>query len=204
MLKMSLITFFDSVVNNDTTAVIKYLARSSGNKRAKQLAIVYAAAIGNTEMVKAMLEDGMNANTWDVFTDFKRAWEPMKLKKIQAIIWNDMKPFTRGWAPVLTPACVAAFYGHKNVLEILCKHDFTTMSFNPYFVVNSTFIGEGNPPEWNAATCALFGQQWDIASALIDRGVMTTDMEEQHPLFLEFRTKVKIPKDVINIIFSFL
>jgi len=81
MLKMSLITFFDCVVNNDTTAVIKFLARRNGNKRAKQLAIVYAAAMGNAEMVKAMLEHGMNANTWDVFTDFKRAWEPMKLKK---------------------------------------------------------------------------------------------------------------------------
>lgn len=201
---MSLITFFDHVVNNDTTAVIKYLARRSGNKRVKRLAIVYAAALGNAEMVRVMLEHGMNANTWDVITDFKRAWEPMKLKKIQAAMRKDMKPFTRGWTPVLTPACAAAFYGHKNVLEILCKHDFTTMSFNPFSFMSSTFIGKGHPPEWNAATCALFGQQWDIASALVDRGVITTDMEEQYPLFLEFRTNIKIPKDAINIIFSFL
>lgn len=201
---MSLITLFDNVLNNDTTAVNNYLARHPGGKRAKRLAIVYAAAVGNAEMVEAMLEHGICINTFDVLNNFQRAWESKKLKKFQEAMENSMKKFTRGWSPILTPACVAAFYGHKDVLTVLCKHDFACMSFNPYLAVNSVFIGEGDPPSWNAATCALFGQHWDIASTLVDRGVVTTNMEEQYPLFLEFRTKVKIPKDAINVVFSFL
>ena len=201
---MSLVTLFDNVLNNDLVAVQDCLSRLAGGKRAKNLSIVYAAAMGNSDMVKALLDHGVPANTFDVFTTFKRAWESTKLKKFQALMEFTMKPFTRGWAPILTPACVAAFYGHKKVLSVLCKHDFSTMSFNPYLSVNVAFLGEGHPPSWNAATCALFGQQWEIASALVDRGVQTTDMEEQYPLFLEFRTSVKIPKDAIDIVFSFL
>ena len=201
---MPLSTLFDHVLNNNTTAVKDFLSKYTSDKRAKRLAIVYAAAMGNAEMVEAMLQHGIPINTFDVLNNFQRAWEPNKLKKFQVIMENSMKPFTRGWSPILTPACVAAFYGHKDVLSVLCKYDFTSMSFNPYLVVNYDFIGEGDPPSWNAATCALFGQHWDIASALVSRGVVTTDMEEQYPLFLEFRTKVKIPKDAINIVFSFL
>jgi len=201
---MSLITLFDHVLDNDTAAVNHYLTMHPGGKRAKRLAIVYAAAMGNAEMVAVTLKHGICINTYDVFNNFRRSWEPRKLKKLQALIENDMKQFTRGWSPVITPACVAAFYGHKNVLSVLCKHDFRCMSFNPYLIASSTFIGDGTLPSWNAVTCALFGQQWDIATALVDRGVVPTNMEEQYPLFLEFRTKVKIPKDAINIVFSFL
>jgi len=201
---MPLITLFDHVLNNDTTAVNKYLSSHPNGKRAQNLSIVYAAAIGNAEMVASMLEHGIPVNTIDVFNNYQRTWEPRKLKKLQAVMEASMKQFTRGWSPILTPACVAAFYGHKNVLLVLCKHDFECMSFNPYLAVNSVYIGEGTPPSWNAATCALFGQKWDIASTLVGKGVVTTDMEEQYPLFLQFRTKVKIPKDVIDIVFSFL
>tara|TARA_B110000908_G_scaffold120333_1_gene141029 strand:+ start:188 stop:802 length:615 start_codon:yes stop_codon:yes gene_type:complete len=204
---MALITLFEHVITNNTSKVIEYLTTHRTNKRrkrARDLSIVYAAALGNAEMVKSMLEHGIPANTFDVFNNFQRTWEPRKLKKLQYLMEANMQKFTRGWAPILTPACVAAFYGHKNVLKILCEHDFTCMSFNPYSVAVSTFIGEGNPPEWNATTCALFGQHWDIASALVERGVITTDMEEQYPLFLEFRTKIKIPRDVITVVFSFL
>lgn len=200
---MSLITLFDHILNNDTVGVKDYLALNPGGKRAKQTAIVYAAAIGNAEMVEAMLDHGICINTFDVLNHFQRVWEPRKLKKLQVLIENDMKQFTRGWSPVLTPACVAAFYGHKNVLAVLCKHDFGCMSFDPY-LTPTLFTGEGNPPSWNATTCALFGQQWDIANALVDRGVVTTDMDELYPSFLEFRTKVHIPKDAINEVFSFL
>jgi len=199
---MSHIILFDHVLNNDTVAVKDYLSKHCSHERAQRVSIVYAAAIGNADMVEAMLEHGMNVNTFDVLNKFRRNWEPRKLKKLQALIENDMKPFTRGWAPILTPACVAAFYGHKNVLAVLCKHNFGSMSFNPYMIVSSTFIGDGNPPCWNAATCALFGRQWDIANVLVCRGVVMTDMEEQYPFFLEFRTK--IPKDAVNIVFSFL
>ena len=199
---MSLITLFDHVLNNDTVAVKDYLSNHKTSTPAKQTSIVYAAAIGNAEMVEAMLEHGIPANTFDILNNFQRTWEPRKLKKLQSLMENKMKRFTRGWAPMLTPACAAAFYGHKNVLAVLCKHDFGSMSCNPYLAASYTFIGEGDPPSWNAATCALFGQQWDIASALVERGVVTTDMEEQYPLFFEWRTK--IPKDAINIIFSYL
>jgi hypothetical protein len=201
---MSLKTFFDNVIDNNVDAVQSYLYQNPGNKGAKQLSIVYAAAIGNSEMVKALLDHGINVNSMDVLTRFQRTWESSRLKRFQRLMEYTMSPFTRGWSPVLTPACVAAFYGHKNVLSVLCKHDFGCMSFNPYLSINSAFIGEGPPPSWNAATCALFGKKWDIASSLVDRGVKTTDMEEQYPLFLEFRTGVKIPKDAIDIVFSFL
>ena len=199
---MSIVTFFDNVLNNDVIAVENYLRGHRRGKRAKNLSIVYAAAIGNSEIVRILLDHGIPANTCDVFTTFQRTWESRKLKKFQALMEFTMKQFTRGWAPVVTPACVAAFYGHKNVLSVLCKHDFLTMSFDPYLNVKLRYIGEGDPPSWNATTCALFGQQWDIASLLINYGVKTTDMEELYPLFLELRTK--IPKDVINIVFSFL
>lgn len=200
---MTLATFFDHVVHNDNAAAMDYLASHKGKTRIKQLAMVYAAALGNYELVKHMLARGMNANIYDVLTDFTRTWEPRKLKQIQAAISNDMRRFTRGWATVLTPACAAAFYGHKRVLSLLCEHDFSTMSFNPYSAMTSAFIGNGTPPEWNATTCGLFGQQWDIASTLVDMGVKTTDMHEQYPAFLQFRTKTHLPKDVINIVFSF-
>jgi hypothetical protein len=48
---MSLITLFDHVLDNDTAAVDNYLTMHPGGKRAKRLAIVYAAAMGNAEMV---------------------------------------------------------------------------------------------------------------------------------------------------------
>ena len=201
---MSLITLFDNVLNNDVAAVTDYLAVHVGGKRVINLSIVYAAALGNAVMVKVMLDHGIPSNTFDVLNNFQRDWEPRKLKRLQYLIDNDMKRFTRGWAPILTPACVAAFYGHKNVIKVLYKHDLGCMTFDPYSAAMSTFIGGGNPPEWNAATCALFGNRWDIASALVDMGVVPTDMEEQYPLFLEFRTTVKIPKDAIDIVFSFL
>jgi len=201
---MPLINLFDHVLNNDQLFVKDYLAANRGAKRAKNLSIIYAAAMGNADMVQSMLNHGIPINTFDVLNNFKRTWEPRKLKKFQQAIERDMKPFTRGWAPMLTAACVAAFYGHKNVLKVLCKHDFECMSFNPYLTAASVFIGNGEPPSWNAATCALFGQKWSVASALVDRGVIMTNMEEQYPLFLEFRTRVKIPRDVIRIVFSYL
>tara|TARA_B100000780_G_scaffold252581_1_gene199777 strand:+ start:58 stop:666 length:609 start_codon:yes stop_codon:yes gene_type:complete len=201
---MPLINLFNHVLDNDQLAVKDYLAANRGGARAKSLSIVYAAALGHADMVQSMLDRGIPINTFDVFNNFQRTWEPLKLKKFQQIIERDMKPFTRGWSPMLTAACVAAFYGHTNVLKVLYKHDFECMSFNPYLTVTSVFIGNGEPPSWNAATCALFGQKWSIASALVDRGVVTTDMKEQYPLFLEFRIKVKIPRDVIRIVFSYL
>ena len=201
---MPLINLFNHVLDNDQLAVKDYLAANRGGVRAKNLSIVYAAALGHADMVQSMLDRGIPINTFDVFNNFQRTWEPLKLKKFQQTIERDMKPFTRGWSPMLTAACVAAFYGHTNVLKVLYKHDFECMSFNPYLTVTSVFIGNGEPPSWNAATCALFGQKWSIASALVDRGVVTTDMEEQYPLFLEFRTKVKIPRDAISIVFSYL
>jgi len=202
---MSLITLFDHVLNNDTNSVKLFFSRNPGTKRGrKRVAIVYAAAIGNADMVECMLRHGIPINTVDVFNNFQRTWESRKLKKFQTLMEISMRKFTRGWSPLVTPACVAAFYGHKNVLAVLCKHDFGCMTFNPYLTAGSVFIGRGAPPAWNAATCALFGQQWDIAAALVCRGVVTTDMEEQYPLFLEFRTKVRIPKDAINVVFSFL
>ena len=201
---MPLINLFNHVLDNDQLAVKDYLAANRGGVRAKNLSIVYAAALGHADMVQSMLDRGIPINTFDVFNNFQRTWEPLKLKKFQQTIERDMKPFTREWSPMLSAACVAAFYGHTNVLKVLYKHDFECMSFNPYLTVTSVFIGNGEPPSWNAATCALFGQKWSIASALVDRGVVTTDMEEQYPLFLEFRTKVKIPRDAISIVFSYL
>ena len=201
---MPLINLFNHVLDNDQLAVKDYLAANRGGARVKSLSIVYAAALGHADMVQSMLDRGISINTFDIFNNFQRTWEPRKLKKLQQIIERDMEPFTRGWSPMLTAACVAAFYGHKNVLKVLCNHDFDCMSFNPYLTAAAGFNGNQVPPSWNAATCALFGQKWSIASALIDRGVVTTDMEEQYPLFLEFRIKVKIPRDVIRIVFSYL
>lgn len=199
---MPLIDLFDHILKNDIVVVKEQLVRNKG--RAKRLAIVYAAAIGHAEMVQSMLDHGIPVNTVDVLNNFQRPWESRKLKKFQAAIERDMKPFTREWSPMLSAACVAAFYGHTHVLKVLYNHDFECMSFNPYLNATEVFIGNSDPPSWNAATCALFGQQWSIASALVAKGVVTTDMEEQYPLFLEFRTKVQIPRDVINIVFSYL
>ena len=87
---MSLITLFDHVLNNDTDAVNNYLTIHPGGKRAKRLAIVYAAAMGNAEMVEAMLKHGICINTFDVLNNFQRAWESKKLKKFQATMENSI------------------------------------------------------------------------------------------------------------------
>ena len=199
---MPLITLFDHILNNDQQAVRDYLATNRCGKRAKQLSIVYAAAMDNAEMVQFILDHGIPINTFDVLNNFQRTWEPYKLKKLQKKIERDMNQFTRGWSPVLTSACVAAFYGYKDVLKVLYKHDFHCMSFNPYLSTTVIIGGNDFPPSWNAVTCALFGKKWSIVSYLDVKGVVMTDMEEQYPLFLEFCTK--IPRDVIHIIFSYL
>jgi len=200
---MSLLNFFNCVLNNDIDAVKSYL-EYGGRKRVKNLAIIYAAAFGNAEMVAVLLQAGVPVNTFDVLTIFQRKWESSKLKKLQASMESDMKEYTRGWAPILTAACVAAFYGHENVLDVISAHDISAISFNPYLQPTTLFLGDSEPPSWNAVTCALMGNQWSIASKFVDMGFVTTDMEEQYPLFLEFRTKVKIPTDVINVVFSYL
>ena len=202
---MSLILLFNHVLNDDVTAVKNFLDNHSSKKRAKSLCIVYAAALGQAEMVKVMIESGISINTTDVFTTFKRRWESTKLKKLQSIIEADMKQFTRGWAPILTPACVAAFYGHKKVLGVIFHTgDWKyTLNYNPYQLARD-YIGPSKIPCWNAVTCALFGRQWEIANVFVELGLVTTDMEEQYPRFLEFRTVVRIPEDVIDIVFSFL
>ena len=69
---MPLITLFDHVLNNDTTAVNKYLSSHPNGKRAQNLSIVYAAAIGNAEMVASMLEHGIPVNTIDGPSNYKR------------------------------------------------------------------------------------------------------------------------------------
>tara|TARA_B100000780_G_C21078137_1_gene434111 strand:+ start:257 stop:868 length:612 start_codon:yes stop_codon:yes gene_type:complete len=203
---MSLILLFDHVLNNNITAVKNFLDNHSSKKKAKSLCIVYAAALGQAEMVKVMIESGISINTSDVFTKFKRRWESSKLKKLQATIGADMKQFTRGWAPILTPSCVAAFYGHKRVLGVIFQTgDWKyTLNYNPYQLAGRDYIGPSKIPCWNAVTCALFGRQWEIANVFVELGLVTTDMEEQYPRFLEFRTVVRIPEDVINIVFSFL
>ena len=204
-INMPLINLFDYILNNNNMAVRYYLAANRGGKKAQRLSIVYAAAMGNADMIKYMLYHGIPINTYDVLDIYQRTWESKKMKKKQQAIEHDMMQFTHGWSPVLTPACVAAFYGYKDVLKVLCDHDFQCMSFNPYLNSNSLFIGKGVPPSWNAVTCALFGQKWSITSALVVRGAVMTDMIyilKHYPLFLEFRNK--IPKDVIDIIFSYL
>lgn len=201
---MTLISLFNYVIQNDIDGVRRFLCNYSGKKKAKNCCLIYASALGNIEMVKVMLEFGIPTNSVDTLIDMKRTWEPRELKKLQQKINQDMRPFTRGWVTILNPACVASFYGHSSVLELLVKYSLgnSVLKLDPYKMMNRNFIGVGIPPSWNATTCALFGKQWKIANDTLRRGVITTDMIEQYPMYLEFRTR--IPLDIINVVFSFL
>ncbi len=201
---MALISLFDSVMKNDIDGVFSFLRNYSGNKNVINCSLIYATALGNTEMVKVMLEFGIPTNSWDALINMRRKWEPRELKKLQQKINKDMSPFTRGWVTILTPACVAAFYGKTEILDLLVKYskDNSALRLDPYKMMKSNYIGPGTPPSWNVTTCALFGKQWKIANDSLESGVITTDMVEQYPRFLEFRTN--IPLDAINIVFSFL
>lgn len=197
-------TFFENILDNNTVAIQCFLDKSARRKRVVSLGIVYAAALDNAEMVEIMLAADIDVNTVDILTSFKRTWESTQLKELQMKIERDVNQYTRKWAPMVTPACIAAFYGYKDVLAVICKHDPSAFVYDPYTKASYTYLGNGKPPTWNALTCALFGQQWDIATALVYMGLLPTSMVEQYPRFLEFRTKVRIPKDVINVVFSFL
>lgn len=204
---MKLIQLFNAVLARDTAAVVDFLQHYHGKNGARNLALVYAAATGQAEMVDQMLQFGLPLTTWDVLTSFQRRWESRQLKKLQREMECHLQLFTRGWAPILTPACAAAFYGHQNVLEVLLKYPNgeAAMACNPYKASGECCLASDKDyPCWNAVTCALFGRQWDIADALVSRGLVTTDMPEQYPRFLQFRNKVHLPEDVIRVVFSFL
>jgi hypothetical protein len=203
---MKLLQLFEAVLTRDTGAVVDFLQHYHGKTGARNLALVYAAATGQAEMVDQMLQLGLPLTTFDVLTSFRRRWESRQLKKLQRVMEYQLRSFTRGWSPVLTPACAAAFYGHQNVLDVLLKYPNgkAALAYNPYQAPGEHYLGKGTCPCWNAVTCALFGRQWDIADTLVSLGLVTTDMPEQYPRFLQFRYKVRLPDDVIKVVFSFL
>ena len=194
---------FEHVIRNDIKQVKVELSHSSLKKHVKALCIVYAAALGHVEMVDMLLKKGIPFNTFDVLSDFTRTWESRLLKKLQKKIETDMKLYTRGWSPILTPACVAAFYGHIGVIEVLITHmkDLSEMQFDPYSQSARVYLWD-NMPSMNALTCAFFGQKWHIVRMLLTLGVVPTGMTEQYPHFVQFGTQ--IPDEIIVIIFSYL
>lgn len=106
-----------------------------------------------------------------------------------------MSSYTKGWVPHLSAACVAAFYGHKNVLKLLFDNG-ADMEFDPYSC-------SGVRPHWNPLTCALIGRQIEVAKILLRMNIKMTDIQGQVPTLLHILLW-KIPRVLVDHSLSYL
>jgi len=172
-----------AVSEHDVSGVKSAISSPSINQNVKDIAIILAAYVNDVEIVKLLLRNGVSPTCWDLPLTYQRKWETKDIKLHHAKIDSDMTPFSGGWTPRMNPACLAAFYGHVEVLRALMNAQ-VDLNHDPYFY-KYTGMREFRPvsskvvPSWNALTCALFGKQWKIANMLVDEGLLPTSMKGQ-------------------------
>ena len=131
--------------------------------------IVLAAASGKLKTVKFLLEHGVDPNSKmmpaSILIIGIRPWT--RLGVLMAKIDRDMSQFTRGWAPALTPACLAAFYDHSDVLGCLFTGG-ADPEYDPYIKIGEKF---DSAPSWNPCSSPLRNpfppRKWLALSALL-------------------------------------
>ena len=176
-----------AVYEHDVQGVESAISLPFIKQAIRNKAIILASYINDAEIVQTLLANGVPPNCWDIPLDCRRKWETNNIKIYHTKIDRDMSPFSEGWSPRMTAACLAAFYGHEEVLCVLIDAQ-VDLNFDPYSrtclgIQNSTGKVLQNTskvrPAWNALTCALFGKQWKIANLLVDEGWEPTSMKGQ-------------------------
>lgn len=168
-----------AVIEHDVSGVNSAISSPFIGREVKNTAIILAAYVNNAEIVKTLLKAGVPPNSCDIPISYQRKWETKDIKLHHAKIDSDMSPFSLGWTPRVNAACLAAFYGHIEVLHVLMNAK-VDLNCDPYLhTFNGTRCVEVSSkvkPAWNALTCALFGKQWKIANMLVDEGWKPTSM----------------------------
>lgn len=185
----------DAVYTDDYARVEKALCHYRGNRVIRDISIVTAATRGNYEIVKLLLQRNVPVETNTILIAFQRKWETRQIKKMHRKIIRETSNFTEGWCPKLSAACAAALYGHKKVLKLLFDNG-ADMQFNPY-------ASENRGPAWNPLTCALIGEQTEIAKILLGMDVKMTDMKGQVPTLLHILLW-QIPRVLVDHSLSYL
>jgi len=173
-----------AVIEHDINGVKSAISSPFIHQNVKNIAIILAAYVNDVEIVKLLLDNAISPTIWDLPLNYQRKWESKDIKLHHAKIDSDLSPFSGGWTPRMTPACLAAFYGHIEVLRVLINarvdlnHDPYLYNYTGMRDVNRT-VSSSAIPSWNALTCALFGKQWKIANMLVDEGLRPTSMKGQ-------------------------
>lgn len=187
----------DAVYNGDYDRVESAMTYFRGNVAIRDISIVTAATLGNYDIVELLLQRNVPVETNTMLIAFQRKWETRQIKKMHRQIMHETSGFTQGWCPKLSAACAAAFYGHKKVLKLLFDNG-ADMQFNPYASERME-----TPPAWNPLTCALIGQQIEIAKILLRMGIKMTDMKGQVPTLMHILLW-KIPRVAVDHSLSYL
>ena len=168
-----------AVIEHDVSGVNSAISSPFISQEVKKTAIVLASYVNDAKIVKTLIEAKVPPNCWDLPLSCQRKWETEDTKLHHAKIDSDMSLFSGGWTPRVNAACLAAFYGHIEVLHVLMNAK-VDLNCDPYLhTFNGTRCVEVSSkvkPAWNALTCALFGKQWKIANMLVDEGWKPTSM----------------------------
>tara|TARA_B110000285_G_scaffold223660_1_gene279446 strand:+ start:769 stop:1344 length:576 start_codon:yes stop_codon:yes gene_type:complete len=187
----------DAVYRGDYDRVKMCMKYYRGNVLIRDEAITTAALLGHYEIVDLLLQMNVPVETNTMLINYQRKWETRQIKKLHRQTMHDMSSFTNGWCPKLSAACVAAFYGHKKMLKLLFDNG-ADMQFNPYACEKME-----NPPAWNPLTCALIGQQIEVAKILLRMNINMTDMKGQVPTLMHILLW-RIPSVLVDHSLSYL
>ena len=174
-----------AVSEHDIAGVKSVLSSQFANEEnIKNTAIILAAYVNDAEIVKTLLDNGVSPYCQDLPLSYQRKWETKAIKLHHAKFDSDMTPFSGGWTPRMNAICLAAFYGHIDVLHVLMNAN-VDLNYDPYLHTLKGIrevkrqVSQKGLPSWNALTCALFGKQWKIANMLVDKGFVPTSMKGQ-------------------------
>ena len=128
-----------------------------------------------------------------------------------AKIDRDMSQFTRGWAPALTPACLAAFYDHSDVLGCLVTGGGDA-EYDPYINIGEDF--DNFRPSWNPVLCAIYGKNIDLSDMLMDMGFDVPSAARSDYWYEKMKNRRalsmanvllynKVPEDVLRVVQTF-
>lgn len=136
----------------------------------EQCSIMVASALGHSNIVKRLLHFNVEPNSVKVFWQNSHLyWGKNKLiARILKKIELDMMPFTSGWSPTVSPACLAAYYGHIDVLAVL-NDGGADFGYNPFTKIQCNLFQER--PFLNTVLCAIYGKHYKLAEMLMDMGV---------------------------------
>jgi len=193
----------DAVYCDDYDRVESAMTYYIGNVAIRDISIVTAATLGNYDIVELLLHRNVPVETNTMLIAFQRKWETRPIKRMHCQIMHKTSRFTQGWCPKLSAACAAAFYGHKEVLKLLFDNG-ADMQFNPYASERIPYASERmKAPAWNPLTCALIGEQTEIAKILLRMGVKMTDMKGQVPTLMHILLW-QIPRVLVDHLLTYL